>query len=74
MRTTQYNPSQLEVELAYAFSTITEQIEEHLSSAKIVGVDNKIQDDNPSVTFHLEDTDGDPHEVVIKLIQKPDKF
>jgi len=33
-----------------------------------------IRKDNPMVKFSLLDKDGDPHEIVIRIIQIPDKF
>jgi hypothetical protein len=33
-----------------------------------------LQKENPQVRFHLLDKDGDPHEVVVRIIQIPDKF
>ena len=36
--------------------------------------DNKIQEDNPMLLFHLVDKDGDPHEIVVQIIQRADKF
>lgn len=74
MITKQYNPSQLEVEIAQAFIELSKEIEAKLSQFKIVEVEDKIQADNPMVKFKLIDQDNDPHEVVIKIIQKPDQI
>ena len=74
MRTEIYNPSQLEVEFANALNDLVPEIEKKLSANKIIKIENKIKEDNPMVLFHLQDTDGDLHELVIKLIQRPDKF
>ncbi len=74
MITKQYNPSQLEVEIAEAIHALSDQIESKLNGFKITGVEDKIKEDNPMVKLHLEDTDGDPHEIVLKIIQKPDQF
>lgn len=74
MKTQQYNPSPLEVHFAQAFEALKDQIENYLDGNKIVKIVNKLQADNPIVIFHLEDREGDAHEVVIKLIQRPDKF
>lgn len=74
MITKQYNPSQLEVEIAQAFIELSKEIEAKLSQYKIVEVEDKIQADNPMVKFKLIDQDNDPHEVVIKIIQKPDQI
>jgi hypothetical protein len=74
MITKQYNPSQLEVELAKALKELAPEIEAKLSQFKIVGVEDKIKADNPMVKMKLTDKDNDPHEVVLKIIQKPDQL
>jgi hypothetical protein len=74
MRTTQYNPSQLEVEFAKAIKELKGELEAKLSSSKIIDIEDKIQADNPMVKVHLRDNDNDPHEIVLKIIQKPDQF
>lgn len=74
MKTEHYNPSQLEVELSYGLTEITGELEKYLTHNKIVKVENKIKEDNPMLLFHLLDSDGDPHEIVVKIIQRPDKF
>ncbi len=33
-----------------------------------------VKRDNPMVRFSLLDKDGDPHEIVVRIIQVPDKF
>lgn len=75
MKTNNYNPSQLEIDLASAIMACKKQIQENLQeSVKIVDSQNVMDRDNPLITFHLEDEDGDRHEVVIKVIQRPDTF
>ena len=74
MKTENYNPSQLEVEFSYGLTEIKGEIEKYLTHNKIVGVENKIKEDNPMLLFHLVDSDGDPHEIVVQVIQRPDKF
>lgn len=74
MKTTSYNPSPLEVEFANALHDICGQLEERLDDLKINNVEFDIEADNPFVKFYLKDQDDDPHEVVIKIIQLPDKF
>ena len=74
MKTENYNPSQLEVELSYAITELHKDLEKHLSHNTIAKVENKIQEDNPMLLLQLVDKDGDPHEVVIQIIQRPDKF
>lgn len=74
MKTENYNPSQIEVEMAYALIELKKQIEGFLTTNKIKKIENKIKNDNPMLLFHLEDEDGDVHELVVKLIQRADKF
>lgn len=72
MITKQYNPSQLEVELAQAIKELAPQIEAKLSNCKITVVEDRIKEDNPMLKIKLIDTDEDNHEVVLKIIQRPD--
>lgn len=74
MKTTSYNPSPIEVEFANILNELQDKIGAQLSSNDVIKVENKIQEDNPVVKFYLLDSDGDPHEVVLKIIQTPDKF
>lgn len=74
MKTKDYNPSKLEVAFARAIEDLKDQIEKHLPNNEVINVENKISADNPLVKFYLLDSDGDPHELVIKVIQSPDKF
>ena len=74
MKTSSYNPSPLEVDFANALYILQEQVETHLQGNKVVKVESNIQRDNPMIKFSLLDEDGDPHEVVIRIIQIPDKF
>ena len=73
MQTKQYNPSKLELEFAKALTKLSSEIEKHLPGNKIVNISTDEQLDNPAVRIHLEDTDGDQHELVIKIIQKADQ-
>lgn len=72
MKTTNYNPSTIEVKCARIISEMTDQINERLDGYSIFKIENNIQKDNPTVDLFLKDVDGDVHEVVIKIIQKPD--
>lgn len=74
MKTEHYNPSQLEVEISYGLTEMADNLGKYLTHNKVVKVENKIKEDNPMLLFHLVDSDGDPHEVVIKIIQRPDNF
>jgi hypothetical protein len=72
MKTTNYNPSTIEVKCAQIISEMTDQINERLDGYSIFKIENNIQKDNPTVDLFMKDADGDVHEVVIKIIQKPD--
>ena len=73
METQQYNPSHLEIEFAHALTQLKKELEPYLTNNKIVSISTDEQSDNPGVLFHLEDTDGDPHELVIRIIQRVDR-
>lgn len=74
MKTTSYNPSPLEVDFANALHKLQHELEKHLPGNQIVHIENNLTRDNPMVRFNLIDQDGDPHEVVLRIIQIPDKF
>ncbi|MCE2894040.1 MAG: hypothetical protein LW721_06355 [Flammeovirgaceae bacterium] len=74
MKTDSYNPSPLEVDMANALFIVQKEIEKHLQNNEIVHVETNIKRDNPMVKFNLLDKDGDPHEIVIRIVQLPDKF
>lgn len=74
MKTQEYNPSKLEVAFAHALEDLQKQIEKKLPDNEVIKVENAVTEDNPMVKFYLLDDDGDPHELVIKIIQPADKF
>ena len=74
MKTSTYNPSPLEVDMANALQILRGEIEKHLLNNRITHIENHISNDNPTVKFSLVDSDGDPHEIVVRIIQIPDKF
>ena len=74
MKTASYNPSPLEVDFANALYVLQKEIEKNLHDNQVIHVESQIRRDNPMVKFSLLDKDGDPHEVVIRIIQIPDKF
>ncbi|HEX8574929.1 MAG TPA: hypothetical protein VF677_01410 [Flavobacterium sp.] len=73
MKTTTYNPSNLELEFAKAISSLIPEIQAKVGSNKIVKIEDKSSADNPSVIFFLEDKEGDKHELVMTFIQRADK-
>jgi hypothetical protein len=74
MKTSSYNPSPLEVDFANALYVLQKEIEKNLHDNQIIHVESQIRRDNPMIKFSLLDKDGDPHEVVVRIIQIPDKF
>jgi len=72
MKTEVYNPSPLEVEMANIIESLEPQIAEKLNGNKIIKIDKNTTIDNPIIRIITEDKDGDSHEVVLKIIQKPD--
>jgi hypothetical protein len=74
MKTASYNPSPLEVDFANALDAVQKEIEAKLSGNQITHVETHLKRDNPMVKFCLVDKDGDPHEIVVRIIQIPDKF
>ena len=73
MITTVYNPSEIETELAKILASFKDQISAKLSVNTIKDLSLRVNQDNPDVVLFLEDKEGDTHEVVIKIIQRPDK-
>jgi hypothetical protein len=74
MKTVAYNPSPLEVDFANALIILQKDIQKHIQDNKIVNIESDINRDNPTVKFKLVDKDGDPHEIVVRIVQIPDKF
>ena len=74
MKTSTYNPSQLEVDFANALYILQKELEKHLQGNQVTKVETFLKRDNPMVKFNLVDKDGDPHEIVLRVIQIPDKF
>ncbi len=72
MKTVNYNPSPLEVEMAKIINSLQAEINNKLSNSKIVSIKLDIQADNPDLIIRTEDKDGDIHELMMRIIQKPD--
>ena len=73
MKTTVYNPSLIETEIANAMVSLQKEIEKHLKDKSISQVSADLTQDNPSVKLTIVDNDGDHHEVIVKIVQIPDK-
>lgn len=74
MKTSSYNPSPLEVDFTNALHILHKEIEKHLGHNEIVDVKSDLKKENPQIRFQLVDKDGDPHEIVVRIIQIPDKY
>jgi len=74
MKTTSYNPSSLEVEIATIIEKLKDQISDHLQNRKVLTVEHKLTADNPLILLTIQDHDGDIHKITLKLIQKPDDY
>jgi hypothetical protein len=74
MKTSTYNPSPLEVDFANSLYLLQHEIEKHLQGNQVTKVETFLKRDNPMVRFSMLDKDGDPHEIVVRIIQIPDKF
>ena len=72
MITDKYNPSKIELEFAKSIKSLSKEISRSLSENKVVDIKFNEDQDNPDLIFRLEDTDGDKHEIVIRLIQRAD--
>lgn len=74
MKTTSYNPSALEVEIAEIIEKLKDQISAQLRDREIISVEHDLEVDNPLLYLTIQDNDGDLHKMALKLIQKPDDF
>ncbi len=72
MITKDYNPSPIEVKFVEVLCDLKNQINEKLDNYDVTSIENNTQLDNPTVNFMLRDMDGDQHELILKVIQKPD--
>lgn len=72
MKTEYYNPSKLELDLAKAITALAPHLSDHLPETEIITIQPSYSSDNLFLVFKLKDADGDLHEVVLQLIQRPD--
>ena len=72
MITKDYNPSPIEVRFVEVLCELKQEINEKLVNYDVLKIENNTQLDNPTIDFYLKDIDGDEHEVILKVIQKPD--
>ena len=72
MITKDYNPSPIEVRFVEVLCDLKNEINEKLVNFDVIKIENNTQIDNPTIDFYLKDIDGDEHEIILKVIQKPD--
>lgn len=72
MITKTYNPSKLELDFANAIKSLKDKINDSIEGNEVVDVTFNEDQDNPDLVFRLQDSDGDKHEVVVRLIQRAD--
>jgi hypothetical protein len=72
MITQDYNPSPIEVKFVEVLCDLKAEINNKLKNFDLYKIKNNTQLDNPTIDFYLRDQDGDEHEVILKVIQKPD--
>lgn len=72
MITKDYNPSPIEVRFVEVLCELKNEINKKLSNYDVYKIENNTSLDNPTIEFSLKDKDGDEHEIVLKVIQKPD--
>jgi hypothetical protein len=72
MITLDYNPSPIEVSFVEVLCDLKEEINKKLTGFDVYKIENNTQLDNPTIDFYLRDRDGDKHEIVLRVIQKPD--
>lgn len=53
---------------------MAQQLEERLDSGKVINITPIHNTDNPMVIYKLKDEEGDLHEVVVQIIQRPDNL
>jgi len=73
MITQNYNPSPIEVRFVEVLCELKEEINKKLVNFDVYKIENNTQLDNPTIDFFLKDRDGDEHEIILKVIQKPDE-
>lgn len=72
MKTSNYNPSVLEVHLTKVLKQMQDEITARMDGYKVYRIEDHPDRDNPDLHLHIEDSDGDRHVLVLKIIQKPD--
>lgn len=72
MITKNYNPSDLELALVNIIADLKGEIQAALENSDIVEIRKETHLDNPMLHIKTQDSDGDYHEVTIRIIQAPD--
>ncbi|NJN27197.1 MAG: hypothetical protein HC819_15065 [Cyclobacteriaceae bacterium] len=74
MITKEYNPSPIEVRFVEALCALQAELSSKLKHYTVVKIEKNTVLDNPIVDILLQDQDGDEHEIILKVIQKPDQM
>ena len=72
MITKDYNPSEIEVRFARVLADLGNIIAGKMAPLKLENIEEDSNRDNPHVRFYFSDQEGDLHEVLCRVIQKPD--
>jgi len=72
MKTQNYNPSRLEIDVIKAIVALQAEIEAKLPGSEILQIHPDYTSDNPYLVIRTKDEDGDVHELVMQVIQRPD--
>lgn len=74
MITKEYNPSPIEIRFAKAICELKQEINQKLDGFDVLKIESNTALDNPIINIVLKDQDGDKHEIILKVIQKPDQL
>jgi hypothetical protein len=72
MKTHNYNPSPLEIEMAEILASMQDEINSRLTHSDIVDIRKELHNDNPLLIIRTKDKENDSHILTIKFMQKPD--
>jgi hypothetical protein len=74
MITKNYNPSELEIRFSKALAECGAEIARKMEPLRLEAVETDDRQDNPALHFRFSDADGDHHEIVCRVIQRPDSL
>lgn len=74
MITKNYNPSDLEIRFSKALAECGPEIARKMKPLQLEAVKTDEHQDNPVLYFRFTDAEGDLHEIVCRVIQRPDSL